>query len=58
VGYSRKLAHNVNWRIQLNIQSVGEKDRLIAARVNPDGNVALARIVEGMGFNLTNSIDF
>jgi outer membrane receptor protein involved in Fe transport len=58
VGYSRKLYRNVNWRIQLNLQSVGEKDHLIAAGYNPDGSLYLARIQEGMGWRLENSFDF
>ncbi|HVU18383.1 MAG TPA: TonB-dependent receptor plug domain-containing protein [Candidatus Didemnitutus sp.] len=58
VGYSRKIAHNLNWRIQVNLRSVGEKDKLVAARVQPDGSLALARIQEGMGWELTNSFDF
>jgi len=58
VGYSRKVTRDVNWRIQLNVRSIGEKDRLQASRINPDGSIALARIVQGMGFQLTNSFDF
>jgi hypothetical protein len=58
VGYTRKLTHKVNWRIQLNVRSLGENDRLQAARVNPDGSLALARIVQGAGYQLTNSFDF
>jgi outer membrane receptor protein involved in Fe transport len=58
IGYSRKLYRNVNWRIQLNLQSIGEKDKLVAAGYEPDGSLALARIQEGMGFRLENSFDF
>jgi len=58
IGYSRKLTKDINWRIQLNLQSVGEKDKLVASRINPDGSIALARISQGMGWQLTNSIDF
>jgi hypothetical protein len=58
IGYSRKVTKDINWRIQLNIQSVGEKDKLVAAQDNPDGTVALVRIQEGMGFRLTNAFDF
>jgi outer membrane receptor protein involved in Fe transport len=58
LGYSRKLYRNVNWRIQLNLQSVGEKDHLVAAGYNPDGSLYLARIQEGMGWRLENSFDF
>ena len=58
VRYSKKVTHDVNWSIQLNIRSVGEKDRIMAARINPDGNIALARIVQGMGWSLTNTFEF
>jgi outer membrane receptor protein involved in Fe transport len=58
LGYSRKIYRNVNWRIQLNIQSLGEKDRLVAAGIEPDGSLALARIQQGMGWRLENSFDF
>ena len=58
LGYSRKVYRNVNWRIQLNVQSVGEKDRLVAAGYEPDGSLALARIQQGMGWRLENSFDF
>ena len=58
IGYSRKLTKDINWRIQVNVRSVGEKDRLVAAQTNPDGSMALARIVQGMGWQLTNSLDF
>ena len=58
IGYQRKLTHKIDWRIQLNVRSLGENDRLVASRINPDGNIALARIVQGMGWQLTNSFDF
>jgi hypothetical protein len=58
LGYSRKIYRNVNWRIQLNLQNVGEKDHLVAAGVEPDGSYALERIELGMGWRLENSFDF
>jgi hypothetical protein len=58
IGYSRKLNRHIDWRIQLNMRSVGESNKLVAARINPDGNIALARIVQGMGWQLTNSFEF
>jgi hypothetical protein len=58
VGYSHKLAHNIDWRIQLNVKSVGEKDHLVSAGKNPDGSISLARIEQGMGWQLTNSFEF
>ena len=58
IGYTRKITHNIDWRIQLNLKSIGEKDRLVAGGVNPDGNISLARIVQGMGWQLTNAFEF
>jgi hypothetical protein len=59
VGYSKKIfANKINWRIQLNLKNVAEKTRLVAAQYEPDGSLALARIQEGMTWNLTNSFDF
>jgi hypothetical protein len=58
IGYKMKLSHRVNWRVQLNVQSVGEKDHLVTAGINPDGSTALVRISQGMGFRLTNSFEF
>ncbi len=57
-GYQRKIYKNVNWRIQLNLQSIGEKDHLTPASYEPDGSLALARIQLGMGWRLENSFDF
>jgi hypothetical protein len=65
VGYQRKLARKLNWRIQLNLRNVGEHDHLIAAQDNPGNralniapSVALARISYGMSWELTNTIEF
>ncbi len=58
IGYQRKLAKSVNWRIQLNITNVGEKDHLVPAEYEPDGSLALARIQLGAGYRLENSFDF
>jgi hypothetical protein len=58
VGYGRKITRTIDWRIAVNVRNVGEHDRLYASRINPDGNVALARISQGMGWQLTNTFDF
>ncbi len=58
VGYSRKVFRNVNWRIQLNMTNVGEKDNLVPSAYEPDGSLALMRIQEGMTYRLENSFDF
>jgi hypothetical protein len=49
LGYTRKVYKNVNWRVQLNLKSVGEKDHLTPSQYEPDGSLALARIQQGMG---------
>jgi hypothetical protein len=48
----------VNWRIQLNLHNIGEKSHLVADAVETDGSVALARIEDGMTWNLTNTFEF
>lgn len=58
LGYTRRFGEKVNWRIQLNLRDVGENNRLVASRLNPDGSLALARIQEGMSWQLTNSFEF
>jgi hypothetical protein len=58
LGYSRKINRRFNWRIQLNIRDVGESTKLVAARYQPDGVLALARIQQGMTWQLTNTIEF
>jgi hypothetical protein len=58
IGYSRKLYRNVNWRVQIDPQSMGEKDHLVAAGYNPDGSLYLARIQQGMAWRLERSFDF
>ncbi|MDD2763778.1 MAG: hypothetical protein PHE83_07390 [Opitutaceae bacterium] len=58
VGYQRKLTHNVNWRIQLNLRNVGEKTRLVPSYYEPDGSLALARIQQGMEWQFSNTFEF
>jgi hypothetical protein len=60
IGYKAKfaLSKKVDWRIQLNLRDVGESTKLVAARYQPDGTLALARIQQGMTWALTNSFDF
>lgn len=58
IGYEHKLSSKVNWRIQLNMRSVGTKAHLEPVSVEPDGTPALERIVEGQTWFLTNTISF
>jgi TonB-dependent Receptor Plug Domain len=58
VGYTRKLTHNLNWRIQANFTNVGDSTKLVPGRYQPDGTLALANIQDGMTWQLTNSFEF
>ena len=58
VGYSRDITAKVNWRIQLNVRNILEDDKLVPVSMNPDGVLALARIQEGMSWQLTNTFSF
>jgi len=57
-GYGRMLDSRVHWRIQLNLRNVGESNKLVPVNINPDGNVALSRIQDGMSWQLTNTFSF
>jgi hypothetical protein len=58
VGYGRKLTSKIDWRIQLNLRNVGERTKLVPVSLNPDGQMALARIQAGMGWSITNTFSF
>ncbi len=57
-GYQRKLTSKINWRIQLNVQNVGEKVHLVPIVMEPDGSVAQARIANGQEYSITTSLSF
>jgi len=57
-GYGRKLTKKVNWHIQLNIHSIGDRARLTPISVQPDGSPAGERILEGQTWELTNTLSF
>jgi hypothetical protein len=58
VGYGRKISSRINWRIQLNLRNVGERAKLVPVNIQPDGSVALSRIQDGMGWQITNTFEF
>ena len=58
VGYSRDITAKVNWRIQLNVRNLLEADKLVPVSMNPDGVLALARIQEGMSWQISNTFSF
>jgi hypothetical protein len=57
-GYQHKLTAKTDWRIQLNVQNVGEKVHLVTIVKEPDGSAAQSRIANGQQFNLTTSVSF
>ena len=58
VGYQRKVSTKVNWRIQLNLQNVFEDARLAPVSLQPTGEVAQSRIMQGQTWTLTNTFSF
>ncbi|HVU22478.1 MAG TPA: TonB-dependent receptor plug domain-containing protein [Opitutus sp.] len=58
VGYSRKIWHNINWNIQLNVQNVGVGNELEPITTEPDGTGATYRIRAPQSWLLTNTFYF
>jgi hypothetical protein len=58
IGYQRKLNSKIDWRVQLNVRSLGENAHLVAAAVEPDGTVAQARIVNGATYDFSMKFSF
>ncbi len=73
ISYRRKLTDKVNWRIQLNVFNVGEKNRLVPLAAGVDwariGDTAVAGEVvpmkatsffirEGMSWQISNTFEF
>jgi len=58
VGYGRKLTEKIDWRIQVNVKNIGDKNHLVPISVNPDGSVAAVKIQEGMSWSITNTFSF
>lgn len=58
VGYHHKLSSGVDWKIQLNVQNVGEHVHLVPIQLEPDGSVATSRIANGQEFTLTSRFSF
>jgi outer membrane receptor protein involved in Fe transport len=57
-GYTFHFLKKYDWRIQLNLRNVGEDAHLVPVTIQPDGNVALSRIDEGMTWQITNVFSF
>ncbi len=58
LGYSKQLSDKINWRIQLNVQNVGDNNRLIPITTQPDGTPAGYRIAPSQLWRLTNTFSF
>ena len=58
VGYQRKLSDKIDWRVQFNVRSVGEKSKLVTAAVEPDGSVAQQRIMSGATYDFSMKFMF
>jgi outer membrane receptor protein involved in Fe transport len=58
-GYSRKLTEKIDWKIQLNVRNVGDKDGIIPITVQPDGVTPAAyRIKPSQEWSITNTFSF
>jgi outer membrane receptor protein involved in Fe transport len=58
VGYERKLTQAIDWRLQFNLRNVGEKTGLVPITLQPNGDVAQARIREGQTFEVSMKFSF
>jgi hypothetical protein len=58
IGYSRRLADKIDWRVQLNVRNVGMGNDLIPITVQPDGTPAALRIAPSQQWSLTNTFRF
>lgn len=58
IGYGRRLFDKVDWRIQLNVRSIGKGNDLIPITVQPDGSGAGYRIAPRQYWTLTNTFRF
>lgn len=58
IGYHRRIARNIDWRIQLNIRNLFEGNRLIPINAQPDGSAAGFRIAPYQTWMITNTFTF
>lgn len=58
VGYGRKIFRNIDWRVQLNVRSIGKGNDLIPVTVQPDGSPAGYRIAPRQYWTLSNTFKF
>lgn len=58
VGYSRRIAKNIDWNIQLNVRNVGVGSELIPVTVQWDGSPGTYRIKPPQTWQLTSTFKF
>ncbi len=58
VGYNRRMWHEINWSVQLNVRNVGVKNEMVPITTNPDGSGASYRIRAPQTLMLTNTFRF
>ena len=58
VGYNRRMWHEINWSIQLNVRNVGVGKELVPITTEPDGSAATYRIRAPQTVMLTNTFRF
>jgi outer membrane receptor protein involved in Fe transport len=58
IGYGRRIAKNIDWRIQLNVRNAFEDDSLIPITTQPDGTPAAYRIAPTQVWTVTNTFKF
>ena len=59
LSYSRRQVwRNVDWRIQLNVRNVGQKDSLIPITVQPDGTPRRLPHRPGPSWTIANTFQF
>jgi hypothetical protein len=58
LSYSRRFERNLQWKIQLNIRNLGDKNSLVPISAQPNGVLAQYRIKEGQSWTVTNTFSF
>ncbi|MDB6169855.1 MAG: hypothetical protein JWM88_2719 [Verrucomicrobia bacterium] len=57
-GYTRKLTRSIGWNLQVNVNNVLGKNKLIPINSQPDGTPAAYRIKSGPSVAVTNTFSF
>jgi hypothetical protein len=58
ISYERPLTNKIRWSVQLNVNDLFAKERLIPTWANPDGTIAQVRIPSMTSWTLRNTFSF